>query len=754
LLYTAVAERTGLLGAELDVDRGALTLDYDPGILQAQEVDELAADLGARLDSRVHTCQTRLSGGTCETCSDTQELHLSAPAVTGGTFTLAPGRVGVAMGAPAGLRAQVTHILRPDAVEAERLRPWQRLEPMQWEAILTVITALGIAIGWLGGALGLPHAWQHAAYLVAYLAGGYFGVREGLAELRRGIINVDLLMVLAAIGAAILGNWREGAILLFLFSLSNTLQDYAMGRSRRAIEALMKLRPEVALVRRGNGEVLVRVEALRLGDIVIVKPGERLPVDGVVRVGQSAVDQSTITGESVPVDVGPEKQVFASTVNLTGALEVEVTRLASESTLARIIKLVEEAHEQKAPTQRFLDEFEQKYALGVIAATLLALVIPVLVLGQPFEQSFYRAMTLLVVASPCALVISVPAAILSAIANAARRGILFKGGAHLENLASVKAVAFDKTGTLTGGKAVLTDLVPLAGQDEDALLALAAAVEARSEHPLAQAIVNAARQRQLAFEPAEDFEALSGRGAQATVAGRVFVIGKPELFLAQMDPAVGVELRSRVEALESQGKTTMLLGERGDENLRLHGIVAVADQPRAEARQAVQALRQAGIEHVIMLTGDNPRVAEAIAQQIGVDEYKAGLLPEDKVRYVQQLGERYGVVAMVGDGVNDAPALAAAGVGIAMGAAGTDVALETADVVLMSNDLTRLAHVVKLSHKARRIVWQNIAFALGVIVVLVASNFLVGVPLPLGVVAHEGSTLVVVANGLRLLGTR
>ena len=649
-------------------------------------------------------------------------------------------------------RATLTRSLAapPEQVQEEGRWPWNRWDTVRKQTILTVITALGIAIGWIGGALGLPPVAQQAAYLIAYLAGGYYGVRQGLAELRHGIINIDLLMVLAAIGAAIIGDWREGAILLFLFSLSNTLQDYAMGRSRRAIESLIKLRPEEALVRRGELEMLIRVENLQLGDVVIVKPGERLPIDGAVTRGQSSIDQSTITGELVPVEVAPGSLVFEGTLNQSGALDIEVTRRPSESTLARIIQLVENAQEQKAPTQRFLDEFEQKYALGVILATVLAIVVPVFVFNQPFDDAFYRAMTLLVVASPCALVISVPAAILSAIANVAKRGILFKGGAHLENLAAVRAIAFDKTGTLTRGKPAVTDVIPLGCCTEAELLALAASVESRSEHPLAKAIVSEAQRQGLAFEPCEDLQAISGRGAYATAAdGRVYLIGNLELFQGRTE--VPADAAARLESLEQQGRTAMMLGEETADGVTIFGIIAVADEVRPEARAALQSLRGQGIQRIIMLTGDNQRVASAVAEQTGVDEFRAGLLPEEKVIAVRELHERFGSVGMVGDGVNDAPALALADVGIAMGAAGTDVALETADVVLMSDDLEKLAYVRNLSRRANRIIWQNIAFALGVIVVLVTANFLVGVPLPLGVVAHEGSTLIVVFNGLRLL---
>ncbi|MCB0207194.1 MAG: cadmium-translocating P-type ATPase, partial [Anaerolineae bacterium] len=576
-------------------------------------------------------CINRDGGYACTACADALKLELERRGRLD-EFTVQSGRMAVSRAdAPATRARHIRSLVAPpqEAEETAR-RPWDRWDLLHKQATLTTITALGIAVGWIGGAAGLPQPWPQVAYVVAYLAGGYYGVRKGLDELRHGVINIDLLMVLAAIGAAIIGDWREGAILLFLFSLSNTLQDYALGRSRRAIEALVKLRPEEALVRRGELEMLIKVENLRLGDVVIVKPGERLPIDGVVARGQSSVDQSTITGESVPVDVAPGSQVFEGTLNQAGVLDIEVTRLPSESTLARIIQLVENAQEQKAPTQRFLDEFEQKYALGVIAATALAIVIPVVVFSQPFESAFYRAMTLLVVASPCALIISVPAAILSAIANAARRGILFKGGAHLENMAGVRAIAFDKTGTLTRGKPVVTDVIPLGCCTEPELLTLAASVEARSEHPLAQAIVVEAQRQGLAFAPCEDLRAITGRGACATAPdGRVFLIGNKELFEDTLE--LTPDVLTRLDGLEMQGRTAMLLAEQAADGVVLFGIIAVADAIRPEAREALNALRAKGVEHIIMLTGDNERVARAVAEQAGVDEFRASLLPEEKV---------------------------------------------------------------------------------------------------------------------------
>ncbi|NDJ51507.1 MAG: heavy metal translocating P-type ATPase, partial [Chloroflexi bacterium] len=471
------------------------------------------------------------------------------------------------------------------------------------------------------------------------------------------------------------------------------------------------------------------------------------PIDGTIVKGESAIDQSSITGESIPVHKAVGDDVFAGTVNQHGALEVKATRQANDSTLSKIIRMVEQAQAQRAPTQRFLDTFEQYYALAVIAGVALFLLGGLLLFNQPFDTHFYRSMVLLVVASPCALVISTPASILSAIANAARAGILFKGGVHLENAATLKAVAFDKTGTLTYGRPELTDVLSLSGLAEEQVLGYAASAEALSEHALARAVLDASKQRGLAITQPDEFQALPGRGVQAIVNGEVIRVGH-ERFLSEEGVTMTDEVRSTRDRLEDEGKTVLLVARAAD----CIGLVAVADRVREDAKDAVAALRRAGIDHIIMLTGDNERVARAIAQQVGVDEYHAQLLPDEKVTRLKELEARVGRSAMIGDGVNDAPALAAATIGVAMGAAGTDVALETADVVLMSDDLNKLAYAIRLSHKARRVVWQNIAFSLSVILLLIIGTLGADLVLPLGVVGHEGSTVLVVFNGLRLLG--
>ncbi|MCZ2099450.1 MAG: cadmium-translocating P-type ATPase [Anaerolineae bacterium] len=614
------------------------------------------------------------------------------------------------------------------------------------EPAFVVITLAAVVLSLIAAWAGWPDALISVLGVIAYIAGGFFGVQDGFESLRQRQINIDLLMILAALGAAAVGEWRDGAILLFLFSLSNVLQDYAIGRSRDAIRSLFALYPEEAHVQRGEQVVTVPIAEIQVGETVLIRPGERIPVDGVVVRGQTSVDQATITGESMPVEKGEGDKVFAGTLNQNGAIDVRVTQHASQSTLARIIHMVEEAQHRKAPSQRFLEDFEQYYALGVIAATALVLAVPWLLLGHGFHSSFYRAMVLLVVASPCALVISVPAAFLSAIAAGARKGVIFKGGAHLEQMSTIKVVAFDKTGTLTAGRPSVTDLVPASGVSVDELLRVSAAVEARSEHPLSRAVRQAAEARGIPLETVEEFEAVTGQGVGGALDGQIVRVGRLR-FIEHCAGHPPADLMAAHDRLKAEGKTVLFACAGG----AWLGVIAVADQLREEAAALVSALHAAGVERVVMLTGDNERVGQNIAREAGIDHVYAELLPEDKARIMEELEREVGPVAMVGDGVNDAPALAAATVGIAMGAAGTDVALETADVVLMGDDLPTIPYAIKLSQRARRVVWQNIAFALSVIVALVIGTFLIDLPLPMGVIGHEGSTVIVVLNGLRLL---
>ena len=633
------------------------------------------------------------------------------------------------------------------------------------QLLCVAATLLFMLLGGFGPALGLPVALKFWFFLAAYLTGGWRGTIKGTRSLLHATIDVDLLMILAALGAAYVNHAFEGAMLLFLFSLSNTLQEMAIEKSRSAISALMKLRPETALCKRGAETIAVKIDELVVDDIVIVRPGESIPVDGVVIEGTSSVNQASITGESLPVEKKPGDILFAGTLNEQGGLDMRVTKLATESTLAKLIEMVEKAQGQKAATQRFLEKAEQWYAFSVILFTVALIVIPIYIFGEPFSTTFYRAMTVMVVASPCALVISTPASILSAIAAAARRGVLFKGGAYLEKAAAIEIVAFDKTGTLTEGRPVVTDLqiiIHPEHSESDAacfreeLLWLAAAVEARSEHPVARAIVAEAKRRRMPIERCTKFQSVAGHGVSAEVGRRRIAVGNLKYFDGYESPE-RTALEHRMNILQDEGKTGMLVGEiLGDEQrptVHYLGFVAVADKVRPEAPAMIARLRELGVKRIAMLTGDNQRVAAAVGKACGVDEVHADLLPQDKVRVISQLKE-LGKTAMIGDGVNDAPALATADVGIAMGAAGTDVAMETADVVLMSDALDGIPFTLSLSRRARTVVFQNLSFALAVIVILIISALGFHLPLPLGVVGHEGSTVLVCLNGLRLLGFR
>jgi Cd2+/Zn2+-exporting ATPase len=621
------------------------------------------------------------------------------------------------------------------------------------EPLFVALTLIGIIVGYVLPMLDAPRSALLAVHAATYIFGGTFAIQAIIEALRRRQIEVDLLMVLAALGAAYVDAWQEGAILLFLFSLSNLLQHYAMRRTHQAIASLMELRPDTVTIRRNGAVEMIALDAVRPGDVLVLRPGDRVAVDAEIVRGSGPFDESAITGESMPVVKSAGALIYAGTVNQSSAIDAVVTRPASESTLARIIALVSEAHERKARTQSALERFEQYYAIAIILAVGLFILLVPWLFGVPFGDNFYRAMTLLTVASPCALVISVPAALLSAIANAARRGVLFKGGGHLEDLSQVKVVAFDKTGTITFGRPEITDVLPQPGVTVDELLTVAARAEQPSEHPIASAVrAYAQRQGSNVREP-DRFEAVAGMGVLAVWDGVRTLVGSPRL-MTHMGLEIPVPLLEEVDRLALEGRGTVLLVYRSDHWL---GIVTVMDRERPGVAAKIAALRKAGVERVVMLTGDNRRVAEALVRRVGIDDVYAELLPEDKLRLIGELQRRYGPTAMVGDGINDAPALAAAHSGIAMGAAGTDVALETADVVLMSDDLGAIAEAIRLSKQTQRIVWQNIILSLSVIVVLVIATLTVGILLPIGVVGHEGSTLVVVANGLRLLvwrGTR
>ncbi|WP_289356331.1 heavy metal translocating P-type ATPase [Paenibacillus sp. S-12] len=593
--------------------------------------------------------------------------------------------------------------------------------------------------------------WVLACYVLSYICGGWLKLKDGVVTLIRDKdLDVNLLMIAAALGAASIGYWSEGAILIFIFALSGALETFTMNRSSKDISALMDLKPEEAHVIRSGVEYVLPVEEVLVGDLVLVKPGERIPADGTVQDGQSAVNQSSITGESIPVDKNKGDDVYAGTVNGQGALYITVSQTSESSLFAKIILLVQEAQSEMPKSQRMIERFEHIYARVILFAALALAVFPPLLLQETWTEAFYRAMVFLVVASPCALVASIMPATLSAISNSARKGVLFKGGAYLDHISHVKVIAFDKTGTLTSGKLEVTDVIPYESMNEQGLLLAAGALEKLSTHPIAKAIVAEAQRSgdgvvdsELGPRPSQ-FQAHAGQGIEAVWAGESWRIGKPAYI--QSEQEIDGDIREQIDTLQYQGKTVIVI----EKSRRVVGVIALQDRIRPEAIEMVKQLKRQGIQ-VAMLTGDQKQTANSIATEAGIDLVFSELLPEDKLSIVKELKTQYGQIAMVGDGVNDAPALASASVGIAMGAAGSDAALETADVVLMNDDLTNIGRAIVLSRRTQSIVKQNIIFAAVVIMGLIATNFIFGIPLPLGVVGHEGSTILVILNGLRLL---
>lgn len=624
------------------------------------------------------------------------------------------------------------------------------------EAALTTACVVLIAAAWLAERAGAM-ALAVPLYIAGFIAGGYHSAREGITTLvKEKDLDVDLLMVIAAVGAAAIGYWVDGAMLILIFAFSGTLEGYAMRRTGRDIAALMSLSPDRAVLLKDGAEMEVPVGELQPGDVVLVRAGERIPADGVVLEGFSAVNEASITGESIPKEKEAGSQVFAGTINGQGTLKVKVTASTEATLLARLIRLVQEAQSEKPPTQLFIERFERRYARVVVAGAILVGTLPPFLLGWSWNETVYRAMIFLVVASPCALVASMMPAILSGISNGARNGVLFKSGVHLEKMGDVEVVAFDKTGTLTQGRPVVTDvisLVPLgacAGAEgaasEEQLLRIAGSLERWSDHPLAHAIVAAAEERGVALEEPSGVQEIAGFGLSGRVGGTAFFIGSAG-FVERQGIELGPEVQSAIDRLSSDGKAIAVVAT---ERVVL-GVLGLQDTLRESAPQVVQGLKKLGVREVVMLTGDVPRSAQAIGTKAGCDRVHAGLLPEEKVRIIKELAGSGRRVAMVGDGVNDAPALASASVGIAMGSAGSDVALETADVVLVSDDLTKLPYAIELGRRVKRIVKQNIVFSLSVIVLLVIANFFEAITLPVGVVGHEGSTVLVILNGLRML---
>ena len=750
-LETSFQSYKGIIRAHVERDKSPvdLCIHYDPNQLTLSDVKRLAERAGAQIINRFHHESIAIEGMDCSDCVTVIEHSVGRmDGVLSVNVNYPAEKMWIEYDNQKVNRAAIEKRVRSLGYEipVEGLRSWYKENR---EIVFSLIAGLLVLTGWLGQTFfDLPVIAATVLYIIAYIFGGWDISQHAWHAIKEKHFDTDLLMVMAALGAAALGEFAEGALLLFLFSLGHALEERALDRARAAVRALADLAPKVALVRRDGKEQELPVESLQLEDLVIVRPGVRIPVDGVITNGNSGVDQASVTGESMPVDKAPGDQVFASTVNGEGALEVKVTRLAKDSTLSRVMKMVEEAQAQKSPTQQTVEKFERVFVPAVLIFTGLIIILPPL-FGFPFRESFLRAMTLLVAASPCALALGTPASILAGVAQAARNGVLVKGGMHLENLGRLKAIAFDKTGTVTHGKPEVTDIVAFqsSGWKEADLLSIAAGAESRSAHPLAQAVVRSAQTKGVAASVMDEVESLTGRGLRAVTMGKTIWVGNQKL----MDEAgviLAADAMQKAQSLQESGKTLFWVAE----NKTAIGLIALSDTLRKEAASTMSALKKIGVEHTIMLTGDNARSASAIAAEVGLTEFRADLMPEDKLTIIRELVKQYGQVAMIGDGVNDAPALANATVGIAMGGAGTDVALETADVALMGDDLSKLPFAVGLGRATRNIIMQNLFISLGVIALLIVTSLTGIVSIGIAVIFHEGSTLVVVANALRLLG--
>jgi Zn2+/Cd2+-exporting ATPase len=589
-------------------------------------------------------------------------------------------------------------------------------------------------------------------YGASILIGGYRLFNTGLKNLVRFEFDMKTLMTIAVIGSVFIGEWGEGATVVILFAISEALESYSMDKARQSIRSLMDIAPNEALIRRGNQEFMVSVEDIQIGDIMIVKPGQKIAMDGTVVKGSSSINQAAITGESVPVSKEVSDEVFAGTINEEGLLEVRVTKHVDDTTIAKIIHLVEEAQAERAPSQAFVDRFAKYYTPIIMLIALGVAVIPPLMIGADWDKWIYQGLAVLVVGCPCALVISTPVAIVTSIGNAARNGVLIKGGIHLEEMGAIKAIAFDKTGTLTKGVPVVTDYLPQSGRNSNELLTIVAALENGSQHPLASAIMKRAESENLSYKAIEvvDFSSITGKGINGTVNGEVYYVGSPSLFDEIFLNGIPTIIKQTIKDLQNQGKTVMVAGS----SVEVMALIAVADEMRENSNEVIKKLHSLGIQKTIMLTGDNIGTAKAIGKQAGVSDIQAELLPQDKLAFIKELRIKYGSVAMVGDGVNDAPALASSTVGIAMGGAGTDTALETADIALMADDLGKLPFTLKLSRKALYIIKQNITFSLGIKLVALLLIIPGWLTLWIAIIADMGATLMVTLNALRLLNVK
>lgn len=758
-LRDSLLQIDGVHAVEVDPASSTMTLTYDSHLVPLEDVQRRASQIGIQLRERFEHETIDLVGLDCPDCAVKLEKTIGRlDGVFWVSVNFASSKMSVEYDPGKIDMPRITNHVRKLGYNVRELvtRPSESrqigLAPARWHFsvhnLLTLVAGIGLISGFALSRFDLEIA-SKVFYGLSAFAGGIYSARGAIYSLRSLALDMNFLMTSAAIGAIALGHWSDAAMVMFLFSLGNALEARTMERTRESVRSLIDLFPSQARVRRDGEEAMVPIADIHVGDVFIVRPGEKIPTDGRIVSGFSTVNEAPITGESVPVEKSVGDTVFAGTMNQRGSIDVVVTATAEDNILSRIVHLVEEAQAEKAPSQRFTEVFGRYYTPIVVAIALLIALAPPILLHQPFQQAIYTALTLLVVSCPCALVISTPVSIVSAIGNAARNGVLIKGGAHLEAAGKVCIVAFDKTGTITTGEARVTDIIGINDTKAEEVLLLAASVESRSEHPLAKAILREAEKRAVELRPISDFEALTGMGAAAKFDGETCVIGNLRLMeQLGIDNSDQLQLLTR---LQEEGKTIVLVAL----GRKLVGVIALTDTIRETAKETFKELRSAGVERIIMITGDNEATARAVAEDLGVDEYYAELLPQDKVDIVRLLTERFGpCVEVVGDGVNDAPALAVATVGVAMGAAGSPTALETADIALMSDDLRKLPYVIRLSRQTLRTIRQNVGFSLLVILVLVSTALLKKLTLPFGVLGHEGSALIVIANGMRLLRFR
>lgn len=748
-LQTTLMHQEGILQVHLKQGLSSphLCLHYDPSLLSQSDVHKLVTKNSSKIAKRYHHVALPIEGMDCSDCALVLEHGLSRiRGILMVSVSYANQQIWVEYDNQQISLRGIHQSIRRMGYDVPR-KGIHRLFHDHQAIILSSLSGLFLLLAW-GGAqfFNLPQPVLLTAYALSYILGGYHLVSHSLYHiLREHRVDIDLLMLAAAIGAAIMGAWAEGAFLLFLFSLGHALENQAMNRARKEILALADMAPRTAHVHRDGVEVILPIEEIQLGDLVFIPPGSKFPVDGTVLRGSSSVDLSVITGEAMPVDITENDNVFAGAINGEGALEVQATRLAKDSTLSRVIQMVQNAQTQKSPSELISQRITHFLVPSILIVDLLLIIFPPL-FGVPFKESFLRAMTLLVAASPCALALGTPSAILASLARAARSGVLIKGGAHIENMGKLKAIAFDKTGTITFGMPNVTDILPLHPYTESDVLRWAAAIEQRSAHPLARAIVLAANEKGLVLPKPQDVKADTGSGIQATLEEGNLWVGK----LVQLgDERVedDQDLQSRIQNFERQGKTVIVVRL----NSEMVGIIAITDQVRPEAKETISILEANGIRHMVMLTGDNVQTAQHFASQVGLKDFQAKLMPEDKLKALRKLENKYQTIAMVGDGVNDAPALANATVGIAMGGARTQVALETADVVLMADDLSKLPFAIGLGQKTAITIKQNFIIALGVMAGLIVLTLANLTDIGLAIFLHEGSTVLVILNSLRLL---